>query len=76
MLKSVENNFSFNNNIQMDVISPLDQFEIRDILNVELLGGNLHLSLTNIGLYLIIGALIILTSSIIATNYNKLVSNN
>jgi F-type H+-transporting ATPase subunit a len=68
--------FTVNNSIQNDIVSPLDQFEIRDILNVELLGGNIHLSLTNIGLYLLIGALIILIPSIIATNYNKLVSNN
>jgi F-type H+-transporting ATPase subunit a len=76
MFKLTENNFSLHNNTQMDVISPLDQFEIRDILNVELLAGNLHLSLTNIGLYLVIGALAILATSIISTNYNKLVSNN
>ena len=60
----------------MENISPLDQFEIRDILNLEILSGNFHISLTNIGFYLTIGALIILTLSLIATNYNKLVSNN
>jgi hypothetical protein len=65
-----------NQNFSLEVISPLDQFEIRDILNLELLGGNIHLSLTNIGFYLTIGFFIILSSSIIATNYNKLVSNN
>jgi hypothetical protein len=59
-----------------EIRSRLDQFEIRDILNLEVLGGNLHLSLTNIGLYLTIGALIILVLSIVSTNYNKLVSNN
>jgi F0F1-type ATP synthase membrane subunit a len=59
----------------MENISPLDQFEIRDILNLEILSGNFHISLTNIGFYLTIGALIILTSSLIATNYNKLVGN-
>lgn len=60
----------------IEIRSPLDQFEIRDILNLEVLGGNLHLSLTNIALYLIIATLIILTLSMITTNYNKLVSNN
>nr|YP_009449481.1 ATP synthase F0 subunit a [Hirsutella vermicola]AQT19628.1 ATP synthase F0 subunit a [Hirsutella vermicola] len=59
-----------------EIRSPLDQFEVRDILNLEVLGGNLHLSLTNIGFYLIIGGLITLIVSLIATNYNKLVSNN
>jgi len=58
------------------VESPLDQFEIRDLLNIEVLGGNLHLSLTNIGFYLTIGSLIILIMAVAATNYNKLVSNN
>lgn len=59
-----------------EIRSPLEQFEIRDILNLEVLGGNLHLSLTNIGFYLIIGAFITLILSLVATNYNKLVSNN
>nr|YP_009868572.1 ATP synthase F0 subunit a [Ophiocordycipitaceae sp.]QKG63770.1 ATP synthase F0 subunit a [Ophiocordycipitaceae sp.] len=56
--------------------SPLDQFEVRDILNLEVLGGNLNLSLSNIGFYLVIGGLIMLILSLVATNYNKLVSNN
>jgi F0F1-type ATP synthase membrane subunit a len=60
----------------LEVTSPLDQFEIRDILNLEILGGSLHLSLTNIGFYLSIGTLVILISSLLATNYNKLVGNN
>lgn len=59
-----------------EIKSPLEQFEIRDLLNIEVLGGNLHLSLTNIGFYLTIGSLVILTMAIVATNYNKLVSNN
>lgn len=59
-----------------EIRSPLDQFEVRDILNLQVLGGNLHLSLTNIGFYLIIGGLITLVLSLVATNYNKLVSNN
>jgi F-type H+-transporting ATPase subunit a len=59
-----------------EIRSPLDQFEIRDILNLEILGGNLHLSLTNIGLYLTIGCILVLGLSILSTNYNKLVSNN
>ena len=60
----------------LEIASPLDQFEIRDILNLEILGGSLNLSLTNIGFYLITGALIIIIISLSATNYNKLVSNN
>lgn len=67
----------FTQNLFREILSPLDQFEIRDILNLEILGGNLlHLALTNIGLYLVIGGLITLILSLVPTNYNKLVSNN
>tara|TARA_Y100000815_G_scaffold44492_1_gene36677 strand:+ start:3498 stop:3704 length:207 start_codon:yes stop_codon:yes gene_type:complete len=67
----------FNNNkLFLEITSPLDQFEIRNMLNLELLGSSFHISLTNIGFYLIIGTLIILISGLLATNYNKLVSNN
>ncbi len=38
--------------------------------------GNLRLSITNIGLYLIIGFLLILIMNLLSTNYNRLVSNN
>jgi len=55
--------------------SPLDQFEIRDLFSLDIL-NNIHLSLTNIGLYLVISSIIILTLSILSTNYNRLVSNN
>ena len=37
--------------------------------------ANIQISLTNIGLYLTIGAFLILTLNILATNYNKIVSN-
>jgi len=59
------------------VESPLDQFEIRDLfsLNANLL-GNIHISLTNIGLYLTISTLIILTYSLLASNNNKIIPNN
>lgn len=63
-------------NLFREILSPLDQFEIRDILNLEILGGNLHIALTNIGFYLVIGGLITLILSLVPTNYNKLVSNN
>ena len=59
------------------VLSPLDQFEVRDLfsLNANIL-GNLHLSLTNIGLYLSISIFIILIYSLLATNNNKIIPNN
>lgn len=60
-----------------DIPSPLDQFEIRNLLSIDApILGNLHLSITNIGLYLTIGAFIVLVLNILATNYNKLVSNS
>ncbi len=55
--------------------SPLTQFEITDLFNLNIL-NNFNISLTNIGLYLTIGSLIILILSISSTNNNKLVSNN
>jgi len=58
------------------IASPLDQFEVRDLLSLNApILGNLNLSLTNIGLYLTIGVLIILILNILTTNYNKIVSN-
>ena len=59
------------------IISPLDQFEIRSLisLNAPLL-GNIYISITNIGLYLTIGALLAFSFSILATNYSRVVSNN
>lgn len=60
-----------------DSPSPLDQFEIRDLVSLDApLINNLHISITNIGLYLTIGTLLVLTLNILATNYNKVVSNN
>jgi F-type H+-transporting ATPase subunit a len=38
--------------------------------------GNLHISITNIGLFLTLGAFFILVLSLLSTNYNRLVSNN
>nr|AOW70496.1 ATP synthase subunit 6 [Penicillium sp. ShG4C] len=63
---------------QLDfVLSPLDQFEVRDLFsfNANLL-GNIHLSLTNIGLYLTISIFLILTYSLLATNNDKIIPNN
>jgi hypothetical protein len=60
-----------------NIPSPLDQFEIRNLLSIDApMLGNLHLSITNIGLYLSLGAFIVLSLNILATNYNKLVSNS
>ena len=61
----------------INIASPLDQFEVRNLLSLDSpLLGNLHISLTNIGLYLTVGFFIALTLNIISNNYNKVVSNN
>jgi F-type H+-transporting ATPase subunit a len=77
----VSNNFFLNtaNNISKttEITSPLDQFEIRNLISLDIpVLNNLHLSLTNIGLYLSIAVFVVLTLSLLATNYNKVVSNN
>jgi F-type H+-transporting ATPase subunit a len=59
------------------ISSPLDQFEIRNLLSLDApILSNLHISLTNIGLYLTIGAGLVLTLNVLATNYNKVISNS
>jgi F-type H+-transporting ATPase subunit a len=59
------------------IISPLDQFEIRDLisLNAPIL-GNLSLSLTNIGLYLTLGGYLVFILSLIGNNNERIVSNS
>jgi len=59
------------------ITSPLDQFELRDLISLDApILANLHLSITNIGFYLVIGFFISLNLNLIGNNYNKLVSNN
>jgi hypothetical protein len=65
------------NFLYTDIPSPLEQFEIRNLLSLDApILGNFHISLTNIGLYLTIGAFLVLTLNVLSTNYNKVVSNN
>jgi F-type H+-transporting ATPase subunit a len=61
----------------LNIISPLDQFEIRDLisLNAPIL-GNLSLSLTNIGLYLTLGGYLVFVISLLSNNNEKIVSNS
>jgi F-type H+-transporting ATPase subunit a len=41
-----------------EILNPLSQFEITDLLALDTpLIGNIHLSITNIGFYLIAGAM-------------------
>jgi len=78
--KVLLNNSTLNPNysvgFEREIFSPLTQFEIRDLLSLDLpLLGDLHISITNIGFYLIIRAFFILVINLLSTNYNKLVSN-
>jgi len=71
------NTLSLSNYKYTEILSPLNQFEIRDLLSINApIFGNLHISITNIGFYLLIGGFITLILSLITTNYNKIVSNN
>lgn len=63
-------------NLNREIISPLSQFEIRDLLSLDApILGNLHISITNIGLFLMLGGLFILALNLLSTNYNRLVGN-
>ncbi|PIM97094.1 hypothetical protein CDL12_30442 [Handroanthus impetiginosus] len=59
-----------------NVISPLDQFEVRNLLSLDApVLGNISLSITNIGLYLTIGGYLIFLLGLLSTNNNKIVPN-
>jgi len=61
----------------LNITSPLDQFEIRNLLSLDApILGNLSISLTNIGLYLTIAGYLVLILNLMATNHNKVVSNS
>jgi len=55
--------------------SPLDQFEIRELITISIL-GDIKIAFTNIILYLIFSTLIILSLNFIITNSTKLVYSN
>lgn len=64
------------NNLE-NIISPLDQFEIRNFLSIDApIMGNLSISLTNIGFYILIGGYMVFILSVLATNNNKIISNS
>ena len=56
------------------ICSPLDQFEIRDYiyLNLSIL-GDIKISFTNISLYLTLGFIIVLLFNTIENNYNRII---
>ena len=58
------------------IISPLDQFEIRNLFSIDTpLLANMNLSITNIGLYMVIAAFLAFYFSILATNHSKITPN-
>ncbi len=60
----------------MDIKSPLDQFDIRNLISIDLaILGNLCLSITNLGLYLFLGAFASITYQVLANNDKKLIYN-
>lgn len=69
--KELSERYDFNN-----IISPLDQFEVRKLASLDApVLGNTSISITNIGLYLSIGGYIIILTSLLSTNNNKVVPN-
>lgn len=57
--------------------SPLDQFSIKNLLSLDApILGDASLSLTNIGLYLTLGSLIVIVLYLVSNNYSKIVSNS
>jgi hypothetical protein len=56
--------------------SPVDQFELRDLISIDApILNDLFISLTNIGLYLTISTYLVLILNLVANN-NKIISNN
>jgi len=63
-------------NFFSNIISPLDQFEIRNLISLDApILGNLSISLTNIGLYLTIAGYLVFMISLVSNNNNRVVSN-
>ena len=57
-------------------LSPLDQFIIRNLFSLKAdLLANIQISLTNLGLYLILATFIIFVMYTVATNYNLSIPN-
>ena len=69
-------NYTYQHNFPLEInnTSPLDQFEIRDLISLDIL-GILNLSITNIGLYFIVAGSLILSLNILSDNRSSIVSN-
>ena len=63
-------------NINREIISPLSQFEIRDLLSLTVsFLNNTHISLTNIALYLILASVLTLSLHLFTNNNLTLLSS-
>jgi F-type H+-transporting ATPase subunit a len=61
----------------VEFTTPLDQFEIRDYISIDLpILGNLHISLTNIALYLIISFFILIILLGITNKFPKFIHSS
>jgi len=70
------NDLSSERNMTNIITSPLDQFDIRNLLSLEApVLGNLSLSITNIALYVSIAGYLITTLTLMSTNNNKIIHN-
>lgn len=59
-----------------NIISPLDQFEIRNLFSIDTpLLANMNLSITNIGFYMTIATFLAFFFSILATNHSRITPN-
>lgn len=59
-----------------NIFNPLDQFEIRNYIKIELpILFDIHINLTNIGLYATMGTILIITLILLSNNLNKIIYN-
>jgi F-type H+-transporting ATPase subunit a len=63
--------------MKINISSPLDQFEIKDLISLKgEIMSNTTLSVTNIGLYLIMTMILVISYSLITSNRQKIIPNN
>jgi len=59
------------------IVTPLDQFEIRDLLSINApIFADIHISLTNISFYLIVCFFLLINFNLLSNNFNKLIPNS
>lgn len=59
------------------IVSPLDQFKLRNLISIDAaILDNTYVSISNIGLYLIIAMYLVFFFSLLYINYNKISGNS